>query len=131
MRLKDNNQIIETYLETMLERIGDGNQETREVRQQVESLRAEYEKERAEAKKDPKKEIEFERYQKSLAGALPGITKGTLDAVTAFQQRRRISSSAVRRSSISAQVWPRLWAACRLPAARRAPCSGRCSPWSR
>jgi hypothetical protein len=86
MRLKDNDQIIENTLSTMLQRIGDGNQETRDVRQQVESLKTEYEKERAEAKKDPKKEKDFERYQNSLAGALPGITKGTLDAITAFQQ---------------------------------------------
>jgi hypothetical protein len=83
---QNDNQIIERYLETMLQQIGDGNLETREVKEEIRSLRDEYVREREAAKKDPSKEKEFERYQKTLAGALPGITKGTLDAVTAFQK---------------------------------------------
>jgi len=84
---QNDDQIIEKYLNTMLDRIGDGQKETREVKEQITALKTEYEKEREAAKNaPPDKKKKFEGYQKSLAAALPGITKGTLAAVKAFQK---------------------------------------------
>ena len=86
MQATDNDQVIERYLNEMLQRIGDGNANLLEVKEQISNLQITYQAEREAAKKDPSKEKAFERYQEALAGALPGVAKGTLESISAFQK---------------------------------------------
>lgn len=65
--------------------------------QTAQNLITKYENEREEAEKlapDNKRRKEFEKIEENLAKALPGITKGTLAAITAFQNGDSITGSA-------------------------------------
>ncbi len=60
-------------------------------------LMTQYEKERQEADRlapDDKRRKEFEKLEENLAKALPNITKGTLAAITAYQNGDAITGSA-------------------------------------
>ena len=64
------------------------NDQTSKLSKQVENLANEYKLAPEAAKTGtPEEKSAFETYQKALASALPGITQGTLAAVTAFQKQ--------------------------------------------
>ena len=86
--MPDNDKIIERYLNTLITGIGDVGAETQQLKEEIGNLRREYEEGREAAKSGtPEQKSAFALYQTALANGLPGITKGTLAAVTAFRQQ--------------------------------------------
>lgn len=86
--MPDNDQIIQQQLNTLINGIGDTQVETHQIKEQIKNLRSEYEAAREEAKNGtPEEKSAFALYQTALADGLPGMTKGTLAAITAFQQQ--------------------------------------------
>lgn len=79
--MPDNDRIIEHHLESLLSGMSDSHDQVQQLKNQIQDLKSEYESARSNPDDD------FATYQNALAGALPGITQGTLAAVTAFQKQ--------------------------------------------
>ncbi len=93
--MSDIDQRIEQHFQTLLTGMGNSHVATLELTEQVTQLRSQYEAARETAKTgtDEQKQ-DFGAYQTALAGGLPGITQGTLTAITAFQTGDAIGGSA-------------------------------------
>ena len=86
--MPDNDKFILQQMNTLMTGIGDVGAETQQIKEQIGRLQKEYEDARDEAKSGtPEQKSAFALYQTALAGALPGITQGTLTAITAFRQQ--------------------------------------------
>src|SRR6266481_2861919 len=93
---------INEYLTGMMTAIGDMQGEKdlfkrQAIKDSIGQLQATYNTERLAAEKEKpesQRRKDFERYQEQLAKGLPGITKGTLSAVTAFKTGDTIAGSA-------------------------------------
>jgi hypothetical protein len=64
------------------------------VAEQVGNLKSEYKEFRDKKDKTPKEQEAFSTFSEALADGLPGMTQGTLNAITAFREGNALSGSA-------------------------------------